>query len=260
MKSYSFIELSSRELIQAFAQKHSLGEEFGNKYVHPQEDYLLKSETRSIFVVADGVTLNHRVLRERNEDYPNPSPAGEVAKLFCEGVIEEGDNVYDTLSSESIQGMFNAGNQKVSVYNSEFGATDYSGNITGKFAATGSFMVVKDQMVFWATICDAFFAHFDTDMNLKHMSSGSCIPYAVINGEVGMVDFIETGTSKVSSGDKLFIFTDGFEHYMKNEDFQNLFKAINDSMYDQVEAFSKDHNEADPDTYGHERSLIVVEC
>ena len=54
------------------------------KYSHPREDYFKISEKFPIFAVADGVTLEYS-----GGKYPNPSGAGEVAKIFCEAVIKE---------------------------------------------------------------------------------------------------------------------------------------------------------------------------
>jgi hypothetical protein len=58
------------------------------KYRHPQEDYLIASESPPIFVVADGVTLNIKKLIENNKKYPGSSPAGKVAKIFCKAIIK----------------------------------------------------------------------------------------------------------------------------------------------------------------------------
>ena len=49
------------------------------RFVKPNEDYIICNFKNSFFIIADGVT------RERvNNMYPNPSPASEVSKLFCD--------------------------------------------------------------------------------------------------------------------------------------------------------------------------------
>ena len=119
-------------------------------------------------------------------------------------------------------------------------------------------MVIKDNKAYWASICDAFMAHFDKDMNIKFISSGLCSPYAVINGEERMEEHLEKGVFDLETDDKIFVFTDGFEHYVKNPDFLKIFKDWDDNLKDRIAEFSKEMNHKDPENYGHERSLIAV--
>lgn len=77
MKYLSVIEQPTKEAIKAFAEKRNLTKYLSDSYQHPQEDYLIASETPPIFVVSDGVTLNFKKLVENDKKYPNPSPAGK---------------------------------------------------------------------------------------------------------------------------------------------------------------------------------------
>ncbi len=258
MKYLSTIEQPSKEAIRAFAEKRNLTEHFPKNYTHPQEDYLLASDTTPIFVVADGVTLNFKKLVEDKEEYPNPSPAGKVAQIFCEAVQKSAQTKYPDINQESIKEIFREANNAVSKYNNEIGKSEISGNVTGFYSATGSFAILKDNKVYWASICDAFFAHFDKNMNLKFMSTGLCSPYAVINGEDRMADHIESGVIDLEKGDRVLVFTDGFEHYVKNENFTNLFKDWTDNLQSQIRGFSTKMNLENPEEYGHERSLIAI--
>ncbi len=258
MKYLSIIEQPTKEAIKEFAEKRNLTEHFPENYVHPQEDYLLASDTAPIFVVADGVTLNFKKLIEDKKEYPNPSPAGEVAKIFCEAVQKSAKNKYVDLNKDSITQIFKEANKAVSDYNNKVGKSDISGNITNFYSATGSFVIIKDNKGYWASICDAFFAHFDKDMNLKFISTGLCSPYAVINGEERMADHIESGVIDLKEGDQVIVFTDGFEHYVKNSDFTNLFNNWSDNLRERIAKFSSQMNLEDPEKYGHERSLIVI--
>lgn len=95
-------------------------------------------------------------------------------------------------------------------------------------------------------------------MNIKFMSTGLCTPYAVINGEKRMAEHLEKGVSDLATGDRIFVFTDGFEHYVKNIDFSNLFRDWNDDLKERIAEFSKEMNLKDPENYGHERSLIAI--
>jgi hypothetical protein len=258
MKSYSFFTPTSEELLELKIEQHELKNFFANLYTNPQEDNLLQSDSKPIFVVADGVTLDFKKLLLTGRPYPDPSPAGEISKIFCEGVISKANKLYDSFEEKHIAETFLSASQKVKVRNDEAGEVIVSGNPTGKFAATGSFIVLKGNKVYWMSICDSYFAHFNKDMDLKYMTSGNCDPYAVINGDPGMVEHIESGAFDVEPGDKLFIFTDGFYHYIKNKDFLNLFHNFDDSLKQRVQTFSKTMINVDPEKYGHERSLIAV--
>lgn len=261
MNYFSILEQPSKEALRAFAEKINLTLYLKEDYQHPQEDYVIASETPPIFVVSDGVTLNFAKLIESNTKYPNPSPAGEVSKIFCENVIKSAKEKYDNFKETDIQDIFKEANKSVAEYNQKIGKTDISGNKTGFYSATGSFVVIHGDKAYWASICDSFVAHFDKDMNVKYMSSGMCIPYAVINGEEEMAHHLESGIFNLEKGDYFFAFTDGFEGYVKNPDFQKLFLNWDGNaknIKEKIAEFSKEANLKDPEKYGHERSLIVV--
>jgi serine/threonine protein phosphatase PrpC len=258
MKYISILEQPTKEAIRVFAEKRNLTEHLPEIYQHPQEDYLIASNSPPVFVVADGVTLDFKRLIECNKKYPNPSPAGEVAKIFCEAVIKNATEKYDELDALQIVGIFKDANSEVKKYNERVGKSDISGNITGFYAATGSFVIIKDNRAYWASICDAFVAHFDKDMNVKFISTGLCSPYAVINGEERMAEHLEKGVFDLDSGDRIFVFTDGFEHYVRNNDFLEIFKNWDNSLEKRIAEFSKLMNLKDPENYGHERSLIAI--
>ena len=258
MQYLSIIEQPTKEAIRAFAEKRNLTEHLPETYQHPQEDYLIASASPPVFVVSDGVTLNFKKLVEDNQKYPNPSPAGDVAKIFCEAVTKEARERYDKFDASQIVEIFKKANGEVKKYNECVGKSDISGNVTGFYAATGSFIVIQNDRAYWVSICDSFVAHFDRDMNIKFMSSGVCTPYAVINGEERMAEHLEKGVFDLREGDLVFIFTDGFEHYMKNNDFLKIFKDWDNDLEKHIGEFSKEMNLKDPENYGHERSLIAI--
>lgn len=258
MKQISILEPPSKEAIQEFAEKRNLTDYVTEAYQHPQEDFLIALDEPPVFVVSDGVTLNFTKLIESNTKYPDPSPAGDVAKIFCEAVAQYVKEKFETFSEKNIVDVFKHANFQVHDYNEKVGKTDISGNQTGYYSATGSFVIVKDNKAYWASICDSFIAHFDKEMNLKFMTSGLCKPYAVINGEERMVEHLERGVLDLEMGDRTFVFTDGFEYYMQNPDFLELFKEWNGNLKERIAEFSKETNLKDPEKYGHERSLIAV--
>ncbi len=258
MKYFSILEPPSKEAVRAFAKKRNLIDYLPEVYQHPQEDFLVASDTPPVFVVSDGVTLNFAKLVEKNTKYPNPSPAGDVSRIFCEAVVKRVKEKYKTVSGADITDVFKYANKEVRDYNEKVGKSDVSGNSTGYYSATGSFAVIRDTKAYWASICDSFIAHFDREMNLKFMSSGLCKPYAVINGEERMADYLESGILDLKKGDRIFVFTDGFEYYMQNPDFLELLKKWNENLENRISEFSKKANLKDPEKYGHERSLIAV--
>lgn len=244
--------------MRIFAEKINLSKHLPENYRHPQEDYLIASDSPPVFAVSDGVTLNFKKLLENKTMYPAPSPSGKVARIFCEATIRSARNKYNEFDEGKIAAVFNEANGKVGKYNQKIGKSDFSGNITGFYAATGAFAVIKDDKAYWASICDSFVAHFDREMNLKFMSSGSYIPYAVINGEERMADHLEKGVFDLEKGDRVFVLTDGFEYYVKNPGFLKLFINWNNALKGRIAEFSEEMILKDPEQYGHERSLIAI--
>ncbi len=258
MKYFSILEQSSKEAIREFAEKRNLTDYIKGNYQHSQEDYLIASNTPPIFVVSDGVTLNFMKLVESNTKYPNPSPAGAVAKIFCEAVIKSVKEKYEKFNEKDLAAVFKEANNEVAEYNRRVGKSDISGNKTGFYSATGSFVIIRDNKAYWVSICDSFVALFDNEMNLKFMSTGVCSPYAVINGEKYMVDYLEKGIFNLERGDRIFVFTDGFEQYVRNPDFQKLFLEWNGNIKERIAIFSEKMNLEDPTKYGQERSIIAI--
>lgn len=258
MKYFSILEPPSKEAVRAFAEEKNLIDYLPEVYQHPQEDFLIASDMPPVFVVSDGVTLNFIKLIDKNMKYPNPSPAGDVSRIFCGAVVKRAKEKYEPFGERDIIDVFKYGNNEVYRYNEKIGKSNISGNPTGYYSATGSFAVIKNHRAYWASICDSFIAHFGKEMNLKFMSSGLCKPYAVINGEDRMSNYLESGVLNLDKDDRIFVFTDGFEYYMKNSEFLELFKKWDENLENHIAKFSKKANSEDPEKYGHERSLIAV--
>jgi glycerate kinase len=70
-----------------------------------------------IFVVADGVTLEHNP----DGSYPNPSGAGELAKIFCHAVIAIAEEKYEHFQEKDIKEIFSVGNRAAQVFNTTQG-------------------------------------------------------------------------------------------------------------------------------------------
>ncbi len=258
MKIFSILEPATKEAIDLFIQKRKLPLDYIKKSHHPQEDYLFYSDNPPLAVVADGVTLNVEKLVEQRRAYPVPSPAGEVAKIFCQSAADIIKQKYEQFSFDDLDDVFRIANQAVARYNKQVGKSEIAGNITGFYAATGAFVIIKEKQAFWAAICDSFVAHFDKQMNLRFISSGNCSPYAVINGEEKMEQYLEKGIFDLEKGDYIFVFTDGFEHYVRHPEFQKIFLDFDHELSGRIKQFSQLMNSKDPTKFGHERSLVVM--
>src|SRR3989344_1854014 len=258
MRFLTFYGETTAEAVHEFAEKRGLLDKLPKQYKHPREDYLIASENPPVFVLADGVTLDFRKFVKNGIRYPNPSPALEVARIFCQAVVRSAQETYDLSADNAIKQVFTEANAEVAKYNKKLGKSEYAGNPTGYYAATGAFAIIKERRVYWARICDSFVAHFDKNMKLLHMTSGSCQPYAVINGEERMIEQVNFGAYELSESDRVCVFTDGFEGYMKNDSFLNILGIWDKSLEARVTNFEKEMNAKNPEVYGHERSLIVV--
>ncbi len=150
---------------------------------HPNEDFLLTDPRLSIFVVADGVTL------EFNPDgtYPLPSGAGRAARLFCIHALESARRRYRHFIECDLLAVFRAGNAAVGELNRSRGrvpgALDYWGS--DLFATTAAFAILappnigtsdvqrfdnNKHILYWASICDSFVALYDKNGSLKFRS------------------------------------------------------------------------------------------
>lgn len=264
---------------------------------HPQEDYLLISKRYPIYVVADGVTLLQWIIEDR--PYPHPSPAGEVARIFCEAAVKAAEADYAAISSpEDIRRIFKIGNEAVAEFEVAHGRTKETVDYwtTDFFAATAALAVVKDGVVYWGSICDSYVAHIDSNGNLIEPSplcdslkeaepppyegdpndlaaytryrwsttrnslnaQGKRIGYGVITGEPEALAYVAAGHFTLASGERLLVFTDGFEEYVTEPDFLALLHAWPDDIKARVRQYGEAKIPGDPERFGHERSLIAV--
>jgi len=161
MKIFSLIEPHSFGLLDLMVEHLGINRERFDRELHPQEDYLLISKRYPIFIVADGVTL------EANQEglYPNPSGAGEIARIFSEGALAEAERLYDTFSDDTMLEVFQCGNRAGGEYNRAQGKSKETSNFFDfdMFAATAAIVIAKGANVYWGTMCDSFVAQFGND-------------------------------------------------------------------------------------------------
>lgn len=293
LKVFKILEPPSKEFLERILSQRRLKPEKYKDYIHPQEDYLLQSERYPIFAVADGVTLE----LDKNGNYPRPSGASEAARIFCEEIVKEAEKIYDKFGEAEIEPIFKKANDAVGEYNRANGRTKETINFWDfdLFAATAAFAAIKDETVFWGSICDSYVAHFDKNGRLKFKSPecwprmrrhlpadweamgekekrimtrkiyrngldehGNLIGYGVITGEEAALKYFNSGAFKAEPGDLIFLFTDGFEKHLELPEFIDLFKEWPINLESKVKEFTAQKIKENPEEFGRERSLIAL--
>ncbi len=236
-----------------------------HKHKHPQEDYFLIDENRSIVSIADGVTQ-----REYKEGI---SHAYEVAKIFCRSSIDYIRKKYDSIDKNNIfhieDMFFNAfriSNQNIKKYNEERGVTaktiDYFN--LDYYETVGLLCMIYKDNIYIGRIGDCGFTLMSNDGYVKSQSYniwkgvGKCLDdeirkttqdhleflhrylrnnpflytcdgercgYGVLNGEDNALLFFEFYVIKKDREDILFLYTDGFESRIRDHNFRE--KIIN---------------------------------
>lgn len=297
MKTFGLLELATRDFLETAIRKFGGDPDKFRHLSHPQEDYFLISKKYPILVVADGVTLIQNII-DNTGQYPNPSPAGEAARLFCEAALREAEDRYEAFKEQDIRAVFEAGNRAVGDYNQAAGRTketvDYWTN--DFYAITAALGVVKDGQVFWGSICDSYVAHFSKTGELLFRSpdcralaqtpapkfsgnpndlksrteyvwrvfrnrlnkKGERVGYGVITGEPTALNYLSSGSLLLGAGELIMILTDGFEHYLELPEFIALFKNWPADLEDQIKKFTAGKAQENPDKFGHERTLLVA--
>lgn len=296
MKYVSLLETPSEKFIELEVRKMGLDPEKFRNTAHPQEDFLCVSGKYPIFIVADGVALIQFLIEKK--EYPNPSPAGDVARIFCEEALKAAEARYESFGESDIKEVFRVGNNAVGEYNRRHGRTKDTVDYwhTDFYAATAALVVMKENQVYWGSICDSYVMHFDAKGTLGFRSpdcntmvqaeapkfagdssdekaraqyawrvkrngvneKGERVGYGVVTGEPEALLYLASGSFSVQEGDLISVLTDGFEEYMKLPEFVSLFTKWTDDLEFQVKKFTTTKIDEDPEKFGHERTLVAV--
>ncbi len=260
---------------------------------HPAEDYFWISKKYPIFVVADGVTLE----LDKEGNYPNPSGAHEISKIFCHALVQEAERVYEDFSENNIKDIFSYANKKAGEYNFSQNHTKQNSNFWDfdLFAATSAFVIIKDDTIYWGSICDSHVMAFKKDSSLVFESpdcwpnlrknlpldwkekpenirkkairsiyrnglneNGETIGYGVITGEESANRYLKSGKFTIDRDDLVTIFTDGFEDYFKIPEFVSMLRLPEKDLEEKLKLFTQSKTEEDPNKFGHEKTLIRV--
>lgn len=297
MKIFRLTEPASEEHVRIALHDLGIKDEAVARYLHrPQEDYTLASQAYPIFVVADGVTLMTCLFD--GKAYPDPSPAGEAARIVCETFVRAAEDRYASFSGSDIPEIFQLVNEAVAVYNAKRGRESGSVNYWNLdyYSATAAFAVVKDGVLYWGSICDASVILVDPlgaqrfhspkrqelvesrpapfigddgdpgacaqyrwrELRNKVNNNGKRVGYGVVTGEPNALLYLASGQEFVQSGEILLLCTDGFEPYTEQADFISLFTQWPADLDQQVRGFTMRQAQEQPNVFGSERSLIVV--
>ncbi len=298
MKYLAVTKSPSEKFIKLALRQIGWNEADFQKFVHlghPKEDYYKTSDKYPIYAVADGVTLIQYLIEKK--EYPNPSPAGEVARIFCEEAVREAEKRYANFSESDIGEVFVTANEAVRKYNAENGRTPETSDywFNDLYAATGAFIVIKENVVYWASICDSYVIYLDSNGTLKFKSpdcdslaeaeapeyagkssgpiakaqytwrvrrnclneEGKRIGYGVITGEPNANVYLSSGKFTIENGDLVLLATDGFEEYIKLPEFITLLNSWPADLEPKLKEFTQIKSEEDPDKFGRERTLIA---
>lgn len=295
MKIFKIIESPPKvfKLGRAILKKFGIGIDNLSKSAHPQEDFLSVSKKYPIFAVADGVTLE----LDKHGNYPQKSGAGEVARIFCREVVKIAEKSYDDFMDSDIKKIFARANSVVDRYNRSLGRFKACLNYwdIDLFAAAAAFAVVKNGLVYWASICDASVVHFKKDGQLSFRSpdcwaitrgeksknwlamseedrkktgrcvyrngigrDGSLVGYGVVTGEKSAERYLSTGKFSVNEGDVVMLMSDGFENYLKVKEFVRLFMTWPKGIRSRLKQITRSKSIDNPSDFGRERTLIAI--
>lgn len=290
---FKITEPPTKEHINLFLKRSNLNINRLKKYCHPREDWIEISKKYPIFAIADGVSLEP----DSRGNYPHHSGAQDAARIFCKSVIKESEKLYRKFDESSLEHVFRVANQAVGKYNKKHKRTKKTINYwdVDLFATTSAIAVIRDETMYWASLCDAGICHYDKNgvctlltyscwpnmiknlpKNFEKIEEkerkkiirqiyrngrgkqGNLIGYGVVTGERIAEQYLNKGSILVGSGDLIFLFTDGFEEYLRLPEFIKLFKSWPKKLKSNLEKITRKMSKKDPDKFGQERSLITI--
>ncbi len=256
----------------------------------PVEDQYYASDNEAI--VADGITrdpigisdFSKTTKREFLEKYPRPSGAELAAKEICRTFPETKGSLVDRLieTNKSVKRL----NDKY-ILECDYLENDYYG-------AVASCICIKDNILYYAYICDCGVIVYDKEGNIKFKTDddkeiysdpfvnnigiswnlpearkivrseyrnninkvvdGNCISYGALTGEESAINFIRSGQLKIEEGDIIIIYSDGVTYYLNDKEFINHIINFNKDTF---EKYIEEKSKEDYDKYGKEKTLVM---
>ena len=256
----------------------------------PVEDQYYANDNEAI--VADGITrdpigisdFSKTTKREFLEKYPRPSGAELAAKEICSTFPETKGSLVDRLIET---------NKSVKRLNDEYiPECDYLEN--DYYGAVASCICIKDNILYYAYICDCGVIVYDKFGNTKFKTEddkeiysdpfvnnigiswnlpearkivrseyrnninkvvdGNCISYGALTGEESAINFIRSGQLKIEEGDIIIVYSDGVTYYLNDKEFINHIINFNK---DNFEKYIEEKSKEDYDKYGKEKTLVM---
>lgn len=256
----------------------------------PIEDQYYASDNEAI--VADGITrdpigisdFSKTTKREFLEKYPRPSGAELAAKEICSTFPETKGSLVDRLieTNKSVKRL----NDKY-IPECDYLENDYYG-------AVASCICIKDNILYYAYICDCGVIVYDKFGNTKFKTEddkeiysdpfvnnigiswnlpearkivrseyrnninkvvdGNCISYGALTGEESAINFIRSGQLKIEEGDIIIVYSDGVTYYLNDKEFINHIINFNKDTF---EKYIEEKSKEDYDKYGKEKTLVM---
>ena len=256
----------------------------------PIEDQYYASDNEAI--VADGITrdpigisdFSKTTKREFLEKYPRPSGAELAAKEICSTFPETKGSLVDRLieTNKSVKRL----NDKY-IPECDYLENDYYG-------AVASCICIKDNILYYAYICDCGVIVYDKFGNTKFKTEddkeiysdpfvnnigiswnlpearkivrseyrnninkvvdGNCMSYGALTGEESAINFIRSGQLKIEEGDIIIVYSDGVTYYLNDKEFINHIINFNKDTF---EKYIEEKSKEDYDKYGKEKTLVM---
>lgn len=256
----------------------------------PIEDQFYASENEAI--VADGITrdpigvvdLSTCSQKELLTKYPRPSGAELAAKEICDTFSKSSGLLKDRLikCNNAVKEL----NDKY-ILKCDYLENDY-------FGAVASCISIKDNILDYTYICDCGIIIFDSLGNIKFQTGndkerysdpfinrigipwnlpearvivrrdyrnnldntydGKCVSYGAITGEATAISFIKSGQIKLSNGDIVLVYSDGFSKFLNDQDF--ISQIINFEK-DKFEKYIEIKSQSNYEKYGKEKTFVL---
>lgn len=232
-------------------------------------------------------------MEELLKNYPDPSPARMAADLFCQSFTEF--LAGKKKSQASLKDGFIFANQRIRELNDRMNPSpDYL--VNDYYACVASVCVINDEKLHWGYVGDCGLIVFDEKRNAKFQTpdglenflaymanhsgywhdserrklirsqfrnnpeqiiGGKCVSYGALTGEKRAESFFQFGTYKLSSGDLVVVYSDGFA---KTIDAPGFYEKIISSLIDHSVflSFDKSLAQQDYEKFGKERTLVAI--
>lgn len=256
----------------------------------PIEDQFYVSENEAI--IADGITrdpigignLSSCMFKDFLDKYPRPSGAELAAKEIVNSFSKTNGSLKDKLikCNKSVKELNDRCIDKC-----DYLENDYYG-------AVASCIHIENNTLKYAYICDCGLIVYDKDGNVKfqtedgkelysdpyinqigiswdlpearvivrrdfrnnldNIKDGTCVSYGALTGEESAIEFIRSGQLKISDGDIIVLYSDGFTKFLHDKDFISQLLEFNEEKF---ENYLDVKSMSNYDKYGKEKTLVL---